>query len=234
MKLTVFNGSPRGEKSNTRILLEQFLNGFTQTPGNSFEEHYLIHTTEHLRFAEAFQKSEAVLLAFPLYTDAMPGIVKAFIEELKPKGAPAGNSPTAITKKKILFMVQSGFPEAIHSVAVEKYLIKLARRLECECAGVIVKGGAEGIQSMPAKMTQKLFTQFSMLGAAFGESGKLDENILKVIRGINRFPVFMLPLFYLIKLTGIMDSYWNGKLKENNAFKQRFDRPYAPKVNQKD
>ena len=31
MKLTVFNGSPRGKKSNTTILLEHFLKGFMET-----------------------------------------------------------------------------------------------------------------------------------------------------------------------------------------------------------
>jgi len=37
MKLTVFNGSPRGEESNTGTLLEHFLNGFVETQGNTYE-----------------------------------------------------------------------------------------------------------------------------------------------------------------------------------------------------
>jgi len=41
MRLTVFNGSPRGEESTTTILLKHFLNGFITTDGNTYEINYL-------------------------------------------------------------------------------------------------------------------------------------------------------------------------------------------------
>ncbi|HEX3048357.1 MAG TPA: NAD(P)H-dependent oxidoreductase, partial [Bacillota bacterium] len=168
MKLVMFNGSPRGEAGNTRILLEQFAKGFVTNQGNSVEEYYLKKTAEHFRYAEIFQESEAVLLAFPLYTDAMPGLVKAFIEMLRPVEF---SSEAPDQKKIIIFLVQSGFPEAIHCATIAKYLKKLARRLGCECGGVIIKGGVEGIQAMPPQMTRKLFGQFSTLGEIFGKAG---------------------------------------------------------------
>lgn len=223
MKLVIFNGSPRGEQSNTKILLEQFLRGFTQTPGNSHEEYYLIHTKEHSSYARIFHESEAVLLAFPLYTDAMPGIVKAFIEELAPK---SGLQESEV-QKKLLFLVQSGFPEAIHLAAVEQYLLKLARRLGYESPGAIIKGGAEGIQTMPPQMTRKLFSQLNALGEIFGRTGVLNGELLKQVRGMERFPVWMFPVIYLMKWLGLMDNYWNSQLKENKAFERRFDRPYS-------
>jgi multimeric flavodoxin WrbA len=224
MKLAIFNGSPRGESGNTRILLEEFTKGFTTTPGNSCEEYYLKKTAEHSRYAEIFQESEAVLLAFPLYTDAMPGLVKAFIERLRLEQ----NSSKALDQKKtIIFLVQSGFPEAVHCETVAKYLKKLARRLGRECGGVIIKGGVEGIQAMPPQMTQKLYRQFYALGENFGKTGELDEASLRKLRGMNRLPVYMIPVLYVMKWLGLMDFYWNKKLKENGAFKRRFDRPYS-------
>jgi hypothetical protein len=222
MKLVIFNGSPRGEKGNTRILLQQFLQGFSETLGNSYEEYYLIHTKEHSNYARIFWESEAVLLAFPLYTDSMPGIVKAFIEEL----APETGLQESGAQKKFLFLVQSGFPEAIHLAAVEQYLLKLARRLGCDSPGVIIKGGAEGIQVMAPPMTRKLFSRFYALGKAFGRTGVLDEKLLKKVRGMNRFSVWMFPVLYLVKWLGLMDFYWNDQLKENKAFERRFDRPH--------
>ena len=49
---------------------------------------------------DAFEKAECVLLGFPLYTDAMPGIVKAFIDRLEPFIGRKHNPP-------IGFLVQS-------------------------------------------------------------------------------------------------------------------------------
>lgn len=222
MKLTVFNGSPRGENSNTKILLAHFLEGFVRNPGNSYQEYYLIHTREHTSYARIFRESEAVLLAFPLYADAMPGLVKAFIEELQPLSGPRESG----APKKLLFLVQSGFPEAIHLAAVEKYLLKLAGRLGWDSPGAVIKGGVEGIQAMPPKMTRKLFGLFSALGENFGRTGVLDGKIIRKIRGMERIPLWLFPLLYLMKCLGLMDFYWNAMLKENKAFERRFDRPY--------
>ena len=76
------------------------------------------------KFLKLFQEAEQVLLAFPLYTDCMPGIVKVFIESLEPLCSREGNPDVG-------FIVQSGFPEAIHSRYVEKYLEKPSLRLGC-------------------------------------------------------------------------------------------------------
>ena len=122
MKLAVFNGSPRGKDSNTKVLLEHFINGFMKTDGNTYEVAYLIRVKDRGSFINLFQEAEQVLLAFPLYDDAMPAIVKTFIESLEPLCRREGNPD-------IGFIVQSGFPEAIHSRYVERYLAKLAARL---------------------------------------------------------------------------------------------------------
>ena len=41
MKLTIFNGSPRGKVSNTKVLVDQFLDGFMKGSGNSYKIVYL-------------------------------------------------------------------------------------------------------------------------------------------------------------------------------------------------
>ena len=84
MKLTVLIGSPRGKQSNTNVLMGYFLEGFGITPGNSYEMFYLNRLNEMDRHVDAFAEAEHVLLAHPLYTDAMPGMVKAYIEALEP------------------------------------------------------------------------------------------------------------------------------------------------------
>jgi len=74
MQLCVFNGSPRGRKGNTSIILGSFLRGFTMYPGNSYDIYYLNRVKETETHIRAFKDAEAVLLAHPLYTDAMPAL----------------------------------------------------------------------------------------------------------------------------------------------------------------
>jgi len=84
MQLAVFNGSPRGRKGNSKIVLDHFLSGFESNPKNSYELYYLNRLKDAKLFVQAFGEAETVLLVHPLYTDAMPAIVKHFIEQLEP------------------------------------------------------------------------------------------------------------------------------------------------------
>ena len=215
MKLTVFNGSPRGKGSNTKTLLEHFINGFMTTDGNIYELAYLIRVKESNNFIKLFREAERVLLAFPLYTDAMPAIVKTFIESLEPLCGREENPD-------IGFIVQSGFPEAIHSQYVERYLEKLAVRLGCRYKGTVIRGGVEAIRAAPAWMNRKLFRSFYKLGKTFGETGEFDKQIVLKLARPERLTKFG---FWVFKLLG-HKLYWNPLLKKNNAFKKRFDKPY--------
>jgi hypothetical protein len=93
--------------------------------------------TNEKNIQDIFLRTEYVLLAFPLYTDAMSGGVKRFIELLRPISQHSRKA-----HPKLLFLVQSGFPEAIHSRAIEKYLQKLAHRLNCDYVGTIIRGAS--------------------------------------------------------------------------------------------
>ncbi len=219
MKLTIFNGSPRGKNSNTTILLKYFTDGFTLGNENEFEISNLVRINDTAANVEKFRQAENIILAFPLYTDAMPGIVKHFIENLTPlKGAP--------NNQKIGFIVQSGFPEPAHSRFVERYLEKLASRLGCDYLGTIVKGGVEGIKVMPAHMTKKLFTNFFEMGKYFAENKNFSEEILKKLAPRERMSKTRIAGFRVMQKTGLANFYWNGQLKKNNAWEKRFDKPY--------
>ncbi len=220
MKLTVFNGSPRGKGSSTRVLLEHFLHGFMTAGGNTYELVYLNRVREGDKFVNLFQEAEHVLLAFPLYTDCMPAIVKAFIESLESLCGREGNPD-------IGFMVQGGFPEAIHSRYVEKYLEKLASRLGCRYVGTIIKGGCEGIRARPARRTRKLFESFYQLGQIYGETGLFDGELVHTLAQPERLPGLLAMLFKLLVKTRFFTSYWDNMLKENDAYEKRFDKPYA-------
>jgi hypothetical protein len=220
MQLTVFNGSPRGLKSNTRLLLSHFQRGFEETPGNRMEIFDLVHVNDQESFKQAYGQAEVVLLAFPLYVDAMPGIVKTFIEEsLQPLRSRETNPPMG-------FLVQSGFPESLHSRYVARYLGKLAVRMHAPCLGTVIKGGVEGIQSQPEKMTRKLFAAFYRLGQAFGRNGQFDAQIVHELAQPERFPAGLRILLWGMSKLGLMDQGWDWNLKQNGAYERRFAQPY--------
>lgn len=216
MKLTVFNGSPRGKGSNTKVLLEHFINGFMTTDGNAYELAYLNRVKDRDNFMKLFQEAEQVLLAFPLYNYAMPAMVKTFIESLEPFCGREGNPD-------IGFVVQSGLPEAIHSCDLERYLEKLAERLGCRYKGTVIKGGVEGIQRQPSLMTRKLFKSFYELGKTFGKTGEFNKQLVLKLAQPERLTKFQ---FWVFKFLG-HNLYWNPMLKKNNAFEKRFAKPYA-------
>jgi len=220
MKLAIINGSPRNKKSNSTLLMDQFLLGYHSLNPEGVPIHYLANPQLKKEGFAAFMDSEVILIIFPLYTDCMPGIVKEFFESI------AEIDKNIIRGKKIGFIVQSGFPEAVHSVAVEHYLAKLTKRLQCEYLGTVIKGGVEGIQIMPPFMTKKLFNQFNKLGEYFAKNTAFSPQIKEALRKPYKMSLVRRTLFAMMAKTGLTNFYWNSNLKKNGAYEKRFDRPY--------
>jgi multimeric flavodoxin WrbA len=214
-RLILFNGSPRGRRGNTAIFLREIANGF----GGPNEMHHLIRLKETEQMVQAFAEAECAILGLPLYTDAMPGVVKHFIEALEPlKGRK--NNPS------IGFVVQSGFPEGLHSRYVERYLERLAERLGSPYLGTIVKGGGEGVRNMPVEATQSLFANLRAVGDSLAKNGRFDRAALQAIAQPEAFPAFLGPFFQILLHLPPGHAYFDNMLKKNGAFEQRFARPF--------
>ena len=166
---------------------------------------------------DLLSQASHVIIIFPLYTDCMPGIVKEFFEKL-----PVNESGK---EKNLGFIVQSGFPEAIHSVYVERYLDKFSRRMGYNYLGTIIKGGVEGIQVMPPFMTRKLYDNFYKLGEYFAETKTFSEEIKQKLRTPLRLNKANQAGFRVMNFLGFTNFYWNSNLKKNGAFEKRFDKP---------
>lgn len=232
------NGSPRGKAGNTAILLEHFTRGFMSARGNSYELAYLKEMKCHAAIAAGCLKAQAVIIAFPLYADSMPAVVKDFIETLvESSGSPAVRNKKGASKRTakngamppLGFIVQSGFPETAHSRYVEKYLEKLARRMNAPYLGTVIRGGVEGIQSMPRFLTRRLFTAFRSLGRHFGVTKEFHPIIVKSLAGRDRMSAPGRAVFRLLLMTGLVDMGWDMMLKKNGVYQHRFDRPYITK-----
>lgn len=219
MRLTAFNGSPRARASNTRFFLDAIVEGFQSVEGSLAEVHYIAGENDLPGLAKKVSESECILLAFPLYVDSMPSIVKAFIEELEPwKGR--------LSTVHFCFLVQSGFPEAVHSRAVERYLKRLTQLLGGVYLGTIIKGGANSVRYMTGGKREKSLEPFRRLGEELARNGDLDgETVLRLARP-ERFSPFVLGVLNLLDRTGILGLMWRKTFRENGSYERRFDRPY--------
>jgi multimeric flavodoxin WrbA len=215
-KLTLFNGSPRGRKGNTPIFLREIAAGF----GGPAEMHHLVRMKETDVMVQAFAEAECAILGFPLYTDSMPGMVKHFIEALEPLVGHKDNPALG-------FVVQSGFPEGLHSRYVERYLEKLADRLGSPYLGTVVKGNGEGVRLMPDEANKNLFTHLRAIGVELAANGRFDRTAMQAIAHPEQFPAILGPVFQLILKLPFAHGYFDGMLKANGAYEQRFARPFA-------
>jgi NAD(P)H-dependent FMN reductase len=202
-------------------MLRAFLEGVEASLGDPVETYHLAGADGEAGAVQAFAEARAVILGFPLYTDAMPGIVKAFIEALEPHCArPEG--------PELIFLVQSGFPEAIHSRAVEAYLERLAGRLNGRYVGTIVKPSGEGTRLRPQERNASLYARLRELGRSYATKGELDRKVLALLGSPERFPFWLSPIVRLFFRTNTVNFFWDRQLRENGVFEERFARPYDP------
>jgi hypothetical protein len=238
MRLTVYNGSPRGKKSNSKVLLDHFLKGFCEADENSYEIFYLNQEDDIENQCKCFQQAENVIVAFPLYIDCMPAQVKAFFEALA--------DITHRTNLPVGFLIQSGFPESNQSIYLERYLKKLIRRMDCFYLGSAIRGAGEGIR-IPGtarspvhkflinfgKITnifgvgyflnnKRTFRLYYKLGLYFGKNGQFDQDVLSTLQKPKKISWAG---FLLYRLIGDK-IYFNTLLRNNNAFRMRFNQSY--------
>jgi hypothetical protein len=209
-KLILYNGSPRLSGSNTALILEAISKAY----GSNIEIRDLKQKKMWAQWASDFPSESAVMFVLPLYVHAMPSHVMAFFEMLKP------------SKGSLGFIVQQGFPESSQSYFLEAYFECLTQQLQRDYLGTTIKGGVEGIQLQPEKKQAMILASFvELIGSVF-ESGYMSASILDKLAGYDYMSKGMLFIFKLLAPTGLINTYWDRQLKDNNAFPQRFDTPY--------
>ncbi len=219
MKLLLINGSPRGEKGSTAMLLNAFATGVKKVDNIEINTLTLCRTKSDNEKQNAFLAADIVILAFPLYTDAMPALTKSFIEALAPL---RGNCK----KQSLGFIVQSGFPEACQSRAIERYNKKLSDRLGCNYVGCVIRGNCNRLEEQPGFVTKPLFKHFENIGKSLGQNGIPDPILLKKLAKPERLGPVTRIIGQMLNLTPLPNLFWDRELKKNNVYKERDRRPY--------
>jgi len=214
MRLKIYNCSPRGTGSNSRLMSDAFAEGFCESGGNTWEEYMVANNKGFEEGLSSFGAEGINLVVFPVYVDAMPGLAKKFIESLEPfRGC--------LYSTRSLFLIHTGFPEETHTRPMERYLTKLASRLGAPFDGTIRVGASEGIRHPDSKRGGKLLQQFRELGRGYAATGELDGAILEKLAGPKRLPGFV---GWLV-LPFVNYFGFGRELRRNGAYHKRFDRP---------
>ena len=173
MKITVFNGSPRGVKSNTHFMVKEFLSG-AQSAGAETENIFLIKQKIGLcmgcfdcwtktpgvciqkddmqKLLEKFISSDIVVFAFPLYVDNVSGLMKLFMDRMIPILDPhfeLDENGEVYHKKRygkyplIVVISNCGFPEQTNFQVVHLLFKRIARNMHSKVIAEIYRGGGE-------------------------------------------------------------------------------------------
>lgn len=215
MSLMIFNGSPRGESSNSNTIITWFNKGF-----ESASVLYLKKVKQQETFIEESKSFEKFLFVFPLYVDGMPAQVKHFFELMSERKEDFEN-------KEVAFIIHSGFTEAVHCKNLEKYLYRFADSMAMKTYGVFIIPGSEGFRIIPQKMMAKKARKVEAVGWAYRMSKPFPKDAKMALEGSLVQTRLKTERFRFMKKAGFSNVYWNRQLKQNGAFNKRFDAPYS-------
>ena len=166
MHLVIISGAARPRaRSNTAKIIAAFQAGYEEG-GNTTEVWYLSDQSQWAGATQAFERSDNILIALPLYVENIPGILLEFLSGLKPKTVPG---------TKLAFLLQGGFPEASQSRCCEAYLETIPAQLGCEYAGTLLKGDLFGLSLTDEKSRQKMLAPFTEMGRYYAGTGYFDK-----------------------------------------------------------
>jgi multimeric flavodoxin WrbA len=167
MKITAINGSPKGKKSTTYLMVEEFLKGARDLKAET--EHILlsnlkIHhcigclscwtkTPGICVFHDDMQKinlsdSDIILFATPLYVDNISGLLKNFMDRNIYSGVPtitkdakgeAVHPKRQKVRPKIMIMANCGFPGQSHFEVLKVLFRRVARNYQTDLIGEIYR-----------------------------------------------------------------------------------------------
>lgn len=169
MKAVVMNGSPKGEKGNTALILTPFINGMKEagaevkifytskmnikpcqgeyacwfkTPGECFQDDDMKEFLPELTDIDIF------VLATPLYVDGMSGQMKNMLDRIIPIAEPAIELRDGhcrhpgkgnVRNGKIILVSNCGFWELDNFDALVAHVQAIGRNLNLEYAGALLR-----------------------------------------------------------------------------------------------
>lgn len=217
MKLAILNGSPRGEKSNSKRMTTWMLSQQSLYPDLSIQEYMLFKINQHPAHLEAMKDADCYLMIFPLYVDSMPSIVKSFMELMSEHTDNYLNKP-------IYFIIHSGFPEMIQNLILKDYTSYFAKKImHMAYKGTLIMAGSESLQMAPDQFFNKKLPIFHGLLKTISEGSSFDDDMSLKLSNCYQMSPFQQ---FIFTINPLKNFYWNMRLKKNHARKLVKAQPY--------
>jgi len=178
MKVVAINGSPHGDKGNTALILNPFLEGMKaagaemkvfetramtvrpcqgeyncwfRTPGRCFQEDDMQTLLPELLVADV------LVLATPLYVDGMTGPLKTVVDRMIPLGDPKIDyredhcrhpGRGAVKNRKMALVSNCGFWELDNFDALVSHIKAIAKNLDAAFAGALLRPHGPAFKAM--------------------------------------------------------------------------------------
>jgi NAD(P)H-dependent FMN reductase len=214
MKLVIINGSPRGRKSNSRVLTNWIAESIENTL--DIHEFFAIETKKYQAVINSITDDCSILIAFPLYTDSMPAILKQLLEAIEVIKGKRKNV-------RIYYIVQSGFTGANHCRFVEKYLVYYIKYMGYTYMGTAVSPAGEGLRLMPKFVTRNVKNKVKQLADNIKENEPYNKRILAKLTKREK-PNFL--FCTLVKSGHFGNGYFKYMLRKNKVYDIRYNKPY--------
>ncbi len=173
MKITAFNGSPRGRRSNTGIMVSEFLQG-AEKAGARTEQIFLsgkkighckgcfncwiatpgqcVLKDDMTELLEKVLASDLIIMATPLYVDGVTAMMKGFMDRLIPLADPHFEQDDKggwrhlrryEHNPEIMVISNSGMPGREHFQVLELHFRRMARNFHSTVVAEIYRDSGE-------------------------------------------------------------------------------------------
>ena len=166
---------------------------------------------------KAFDRSDLVVLAFPLYIDSLPYPVVRALELIADHRSKTG----APGEKRLVAICNCGFPEAEHTEGALAMCRQFARETGIEWAGGLGLGGGGSIAGKDLKerggMVRNVRRSLEIAAEALSRGEVVPEEAVKLMSE-RLMPVWLYLLFG--------GSGWKKRARKNGVIDKMNDRPY--------
>lgn len=224
MKITVFNGSPKGKRGNTSVIVENFLAGAGEA-GAETEQVFLhakkinfctsckncwqktpgvcAQNDDMAELIDKMKESEIIGYATPVFIDNVSGMMKNFMDRTIVMGDPHwvkdefGECRHAMrypNPQKIVAISNCGYPEQTHFAVLRTLFRRMARNTGMTLAGEIYRGGGALLRTTDETM-KPFVEKYKELVRQAGREVVLNSAISDETMSLLEKPLLPIPNF---------------------------------------